>query len=420
MSPAIVIPRLAGERLVAGERHRAGDRPAFLSAGGSGTIPDGSSPGFTPFDSGYTYIDHVVPTGPGWTDGTDCRNALQNLLNAIPSGASATQHRRIVFPAGFTWTISGNLVISGKSHWTIEGGGSETLYGHSGGAVILRSGGLPKDNLASGHFSASHTSATAGFRATDIRFHCLTLRGDSVIHSTTATYTAAYAMGISFRSCDGGRVSHCVIERVRGDHVYIASAQSSAPFTPSRNILIDGNLLQDNDRMGVATVDHDSTLTIRGNRFSDIMYAAFDAEPNSSAAKIGDMLIEGNRFDGTMSWGSDYNDGILKADAQHTTIPDHYGTLVIRNNTFDCNVLTNAGQGILFAGTYGNGYVKAGLLTIEDNTNVSAIRFAGPIARFARFTAGAVIRNNKDFKSASGNWVTDSGGNGSISQSGNT
>jgi len=388
-----------------------------LSGQGSFTT-DAEPPAVDDFDTGYTYTDHTVPTGTGWTDGTDCRTALQSFFTAVPSGSSSTNHRRIIFPAGFTWRISGNIVISGKSHWTIEGMGTETTYGHTGGAIILRSGGLAKSDTASGHFSASHTTSTAGFRATDIRFHCLTLRGDSTIHSTTATYTAAYAMGISFRSCDGGRVSHCIIERVRGDHIYIASAQTSAPFTPSRNILIDGNLLQDNERMGVATVDHDSTLTIRDNKFSDIMYAAFDAEPNTSAAKIGNIVITGNLFDDTMSWGSDYNDGILKADAQHTTVPDHYGTLLIEDNHFSCTVLNNAGQGWMFAGTFGNGYIKSGLLTIRNNTCDTPS--AGPVVRGARWAGGITMLNNTGFKTASGSWFMDSGGNGTITQSGNT
>lgn len=415
MSPVIVVPRIIGERYL------VGDRPVFRNAGGSGIVDDGGGGGEPPptaFDDGYTYTDHTVPTGAGWTDGSDCRSALQAFLNGIPSGASSTSHRRILFPAGFTWRISGNLVIGGgKAHWTIEGGGTETLRGHSGGAVILRQGGLARNDTAGGHFSVSHWDGTAGYRATDIRFHCITLRGDSDRHSTAVSDLPAYAAGISFRSCDGARVSHCVMEQVRGDLIYVAAAQSSTGGTPSRDILIDGNLLARNDRMGVATVNHTGTLTVRGNEFRDIFYAAFDDEPNSSSSTIGDILIEENLFAGTMSWGTSYNDGIIKADSQNTNAPSHAGTFTIRDNTFDCAVLNNNGQGIMFAASFGALFVKSGALLIENN--VSLRRFAGPIVRTANWSGGVTMRNNSGWLS-SGSFYQDSGGNGSIVNTGNS
>lgn len=398
-------------------------RPVVVNQGGLQTV--GSDAAFdtltesipdSEFDDGYTYTDHTVPTGSGWTDGTDCRSALQSFLNAIPSGSSSTAHRRIVFPAGFTWTISGSLSINGKSHWTIEGGGTEATYGHTGGAMLLRSGGLARNNTAGGHFVISDFSSGTGYTNTDIRIHAMTLRGDSDRHSTQVSDLPAYSAGVTFRSCDGGRVSHCIIERNRGDCVYVAGRGSGSAGTPSRNILVDGCLMQDNDRMGCTTVNHDSTYTIRDNKFSDIFYAAIDIEPNASC-KVGNTVISGNLFADTMSWGTSYNDGVIKCDSP--IAPDHYGTILIEDNHFDCTVLNNAGQGWMFAGTYGPApYIKNGLLTIRDNTCDRPS--AGPVVRGANWVAGITMTNNTGFKTASGSWFTNSGNNGTITNTGNS
>lgn len=402
-------------------------RPIVVNQGGLTTIGANASfttlAGSTPppqsaFNTGYTYIDHTVPTGAGWTDGTDCRTALQSFLNAVPSGATATDHRRIVFPAGFTWRISGGVQVLNKSHWTIEGSGTEATYGHTGGAIVLRSGGLARNDTAGGHFLVSNFSGTAGYTNTDIRFHCITLRGDSDRHSQALSDLPAYSAGISYRSCDGGRVNHCIIERNRGDFVYVAGAGASSGGTASRDILVDYCLLQDNERMGVTTVNHDSTLTIRGNKFSDVFYAAFDAEPNTNASRVGDVLIEGNLFADTMSWGTSYNDGVLKADAQNTLAPNHYGTITVQDNVFSCTVLNNAGQGWMWAASFGALYAKNGPLIIRNNT--CTIPSAGPVVRTANWVGGVTMQNNTGFKTATGSWFTNSGNNGTIINTNNT
>lgn len=374
-------------------------------------------PSPTPFDTGYTYTDTVVPTGAGWTDGSDCRSALQALINATPNGTDATHHRRLVFPAGFTWTLSGYVTFEGKSHWTIEGGGVETTYGHTGGAKLKRSGGYAVTDTNGAIFCASYFSSTAGYRATDLRFHALTFEGSSTTYSTTATDIPAYQMGICFRSCDGARVSHCVFDKLFGDGVYISSSQNSATPPPSRNIRIDGNVIKQNNRMGIAIIACD-TLIIEDNQFSDIFYACIDFEPNVSGMLTKDATIRRNQFANIWSWGSSYTDGCIKADCQNGLVPLFTGTLSIVDNTFPGRPQSNGGAGNMFAGFYGSGWLKSASLVITGNACSQPQN--GPVVRLKNWQGAITIQNNTGFWNGVGNWVQNDGGNSTINQSGNT
>lgn len=370
------------------------------------------------FNSGYTYTDHLVPVGAGWTDGSDARANIQSFLNAIPSGASATSHRRIVFRSGFRWVIGGNLSLAGKSHWTIEGQGTETTYGNTGGGIVERVGGPGPGTEAGEMFSASYFSGSGNaFTCSDIRFHCLVLVGNSPLgrYATAVPDTPTKNHGVSFRSCDGGRVSHCVFRYQRGDAVYV-SASAGGGTARSRNIRIDGNLIENNERMGVALINC-SDVTIEDNRFRHIFYAAIDLEPNRSDEGIHNTTIRNNLFSDIWSWGTSYNDGCIKADSPQS--PDTTGFVLIEGN-----VVTGAPQG--GSGPFidmrysapGYQYIKTAALTIRNNTCTNPRN--GPVARLRDWVDGATITNNTGFRSGGAAWLSNEGNNGTIVNSGNT
>lgn len=375
--------------------------------------PPPDPPPSTPFDVGYTYVTTNVPID-GWTGGNDVRSQLQSLINGAADGSGSATHRRIVFPAGYTYVLSGYVQLNNRAHVTIEGSGSESTYGNVGGAWLVRVGGPPHTSNDSSILAISHYNSTTGYRDADVRIHALNFRGTSVRYKTAVTDQPTYQHGVNLRSVDGARVSHCVFERLGGDCVYVAAAQSS-PGTASRNVLLDGNLFKDNERMGVAIVEGQQ-VTIRANEFRDIFYACIDFEPNATNAVIRDFLIEDNLFSGYWSYGTSYSDGCIKIDAQNTVDPLTNGYYTIRDNTVTGRPYSNAGQG-WFAGYYGNSLVKDGHLTITGNTCTQPQ--AGPFARLRNWAGGATITSNTGFLS-SGSVVQSDGGNGTITQSGNS
>ena len=123
--------------------------------------------------TGITYgTTFTVPTGPGYTDGTNASVNLHNFIESKPDGASATNHTRIVFPAGFTYTFSGDgsseslggLVIKNRNNLTFDGTGS---------SIALNTGSV--STFSSAFFTQNSTH--------------ITFRGFAVDGGNTATGT---------------------------------------------------------------------------------------------------------------------------------------------------------------------------------------------------------------------------------------
>lgn len=396
------------------------------------------TPAASGFDNGITYSrTDVVPTGAGWTDGSDCIVALQAMIDAIPNGTSATVRQRIRFPAGYTWVISTGINITGKSYWTFEGGGTEvddgeyvtvggvTRWkvndtGHTGGAVI-RTTGSPGASHRSSVFYAKNASGAK--TCTDMRWHGLTVEGSGIPGSTVASVTAGDGgetqHGWCLMGVDGFWVDHCISDKCKGDGVFATDAGDGAPSSSflSRNGLITSTRLRRNGRMLVAMVGC-AGLTVRRCLFEDAAYAHVDSEPDQTHQTNSDLLVTECTF---MDWGWD---------------PDFYGSPLL---------LTASQPGITFAGylrfvdnvlvgsskTTGRpsewnsevtmapytAYTKTAATTITGNVRTTGYH-AGPSVYLSRNTGGTTITGNR-FGRTSGAVYGGTPG-GSVTESDNT
>lgn len=361
------------------------------------------------FDAGMTYTDSAV------TEGITTIAGLQTFIDGVADGSSSTNHRRILLGAGRTYTGATGLDLNGRNHLTLEGGGAESTYGHSGGAKIVCTG--DGSNVNSSPIRAS----SGGTAATDLRFHALTVEGSSTVYATTGAYVAGdeYQMGFAFFGTAGALIDHCIMDKLMGDGVY-ASDRANGSGTWSSDIVTRYSLIQNNGRMGIAIIACDR-FTVSYCRFHDIALVPFDFEPNLNNQGGSDIQFDHNLITGNWSWSTAYNDplwmvtsGVGQTDCTLT------GYYKIMDNTVTGSKYDNTGAPWIgpFHLTFGP-TTKDAVLTITGNTCTAPT--AGYIGLIGGWVNGGTVTDNTGFWNGSGTYFSPfEAANGSITYSNNT
>ncbi len=405
---------------------------AVASATAEATFSTASS---LDFDTGYTYTDYTVPTGATWTDGTDCRTALQAWFDAIPNGASATSHTRVIFTAGYTWTMSGSLRFYGRSHITfwgqgtplyaVDGNGQITSGGNSGGGKVKRTHvGTGGDVTNFPAFSTGQGGTT--YRATDIRFCALQVEGgmSGGIDQTSGMADGGneFAHAFDFYGLDGGLVAYCNVYRTTGDGVALNGSAGAVTSDPSdvrtRNVTIRNNWLRSTGRVGIF-LGKASATTIQDNLFQDSAYAFIDFEPDYEHMRIGATTIARNSFTGRCNWDTSYYMSSIQMGRVTSRPGTNWqidGAVVITANVWaDVN---NYSPGIYELDTIFGPLLKTAPLTFTNNKRVAGSHTGGAL-RLGYFQAGWTVTGNTGFGSTSF-IATGSGNGGTQTASGNS
>jgi hypothetical protein len=412
-------------------------------------------------DDPIEYDDYTVTTGAGWTDGSDARSNIQAFFDAVPDGADATHHSRVIFTSGFTWTISGAILITGRNHITFWGEGTQQ-HTTDGDGLITATG-----NTDGGKVKITSTSSTAGsagnraafstlsgasnssYRATDIRWIGMQFEG-----SMTSTYDLTQNMAdggteqqhsVAAYGLDGGEFAYNNTYRLCGDGFYMAGAAGSVTGEPSpgvfvdpgdvrtRNVNIHHNHFRSSGRVGLAVIKAES-FTIADNLFEDAAYAAIDYEPNYWHERIGTSTITRNSFVGRFNWDVSFvmNCIYITRPSSRPLGNGFYidGAMFITDNVFASTHGRNSnGTAVAAGSTSGlpdiNGqafsvFYKSAHLTITGNKRTQ-YTYTGPAVALAYWQQGWTITGNTGF-GATGSFVTFGTGNSGSPQtvSGNT
>lgn len=402
---------------------------------------DASSVPTQAFYQNVVYTDVVWPTGTGWTSGAEATILanIQALINSSgngngPQGGGITHYVRHLPAAGATYPINGNIDLTGRSYLIFEGGGTEYRAqeqvtvggvsrwrilntGHWGGATIRGSGSPTASPNHSGSvfFTRRLTNAAT---ATDIRFHCLTVEGSSTNYATVNAGDGGERQhGFCFGGVNGAWIDHCIIQKTKGDGVYITDSYlGNSNGYRSRDIRITFNTLRQNGRMLVALI-WGTDITIEDNLFSDACYAHVDVEPNNLWETCNNIRVARNTF---LDWGWDPS---FYGSPFMTTTPvsglQFTGYIDLIDNVL-VGVSKTTGRPAEwnsdFTFTPYSVFTKTGPTTITGN--ISLRQKAGPAVYLSRNTGGSIITNNKGFLS-SGSFVGGTAG-GTVTQSGNT
>lgn len=362
--------------------------------------------GASSFDAGMTYTDYT-PGGSVLT----LSDLSSYISGTVPDGSSSTNHSRVLLGAGRTYSGTGNVDLTGRSHITFEGGGTEVAKGHTGGARLSTTGG---SGIAASVFRAKSVSTSAS--ATDIRFHCLTVDGTYTNYRTTSAGTNENQHGWAVEGWNGLEISHCLAEKLEGDGVYLSDSLSGSSATGyyTRSPWIHDSTIRYTGRMGVALI-WCSDMLVEDCTFTDVCYCPFDIEPNatfqgaSGSTRFLDCLIDGDYW----SWGSSFQDAAWSLGAPIAAFIS--GSLTISGNTVTAAMYPGDVQDVVRGGY--SEMIYTATLTFTNNTSTHTR--AGPIVGLDGWSAGATITGNTGWLS-SGSFVGDYGGNGTITQSGNT
>lgn len=374
------------------------------------------------FDAGVTYsATYDVPTGSGWTDGSDCYTAHQAWWNAVPSGASAASQTLVRYAAGFTWIGSNGIDLTGKSNITIKGGGTETTYGHTGGAIIRTTGSPSAQPTGrSSTFFMKSTSSSAS--AANIRFHGLTLEGNHTTYATSAAGNSGQDQhGICADGVNGMTVAHCIIQKVKGDCVYLSDSLAGFNSTGyySRDVTLRNSTFRQNGRMLVAIV-WAQRVTMTDITFSDACFAAIDVEPDWSYQVCGDISLVRPVF-GNWGWDPDFTGAPVLI-----TRPSSAGgtfTLTGACSMTDWSVTgsrqnTSTGRNEVWFEAPWAQFGKSGSLTITGGTRTAGT-VPGPVVYLYQHTGQPITITGNTGHLSSGSFVSATS-SGTVTQSGNS
>lgn len=398
---------------------------------------------------GISYTTWAVPVGTGWTDGTNCRTALQTFINDSGNGADATHHVRIWFRAGYTWTVNGCISLLGKSHITFWGEGTPqyvtdpdtgliTLAGNSGGGKIVNTSSVSSGDV--GNYATFSTLqgnlGSSTWRATDIRFDSLQFEGNmsaSIDKTTTmADGGNENQIGVNAYGIDGLEVVNCNFYRLKGDAVALQGSAGSVSSDPSdvrtRGVDIHHNWIRSTGRVGIF-LGKCSDVTIRDNLFQDSAYAFIDFEPDYEHMRIGTTTIARNSFTGGCNWDTTYYMSaifITRVTGRPGSNWQVDGPIAITDNVFaDAHKRNNNGsQPANSSGLHevhaGFGpLLKTGLFTFTGNRRI-AYSHTGPALYLANFQAGWTVTGNSGFGSTPTFVQAGSGNSGTQTVSGNS
>ncbi len=364
------------------------------------------------FDVGYTYTDYTVPESV-----TDLPEFNDWFRTNVPDGASSTQHSRVLCGAGRHYNGGeGFIDYTGYSHVTFEGGGTEVAKGHTGGARFTTSGYYPSgDRMIEASVFRAKSGANS-VSATDVRFHCLTVDGTYTNYRTTSAGANENQHGFSVEGVNGLEISHVIAEKMQGDGVYLSDStvggSSSTYYT--RTVNIHDSTIRYVGRMGVALINTED-VTVDTMTFTDICYCPIDIEPNQTfqgirgTTRFINSLVDGDYW----SWGSSFQDACWSLGSPIASFIS--GSLEIDGNHVTAQMYPGDVQDVVRGGY--SEMVYTATFAFTDNTSTHTR--AGPIVGLSGWSAGATITNNTGWL-ASGSFVGNYGGNGTITQSGNT
>jgi hypothetical protein len=332
-------------------------------------------------------------------------SALQTFVNSVPNGASASVHNRILLGAGRTYSGTTALNVNNKQHITFEGGGTEVAYGHTGGAVIQNT------STTWGVTSSSCFYHNSG--GLDLVWHCLTALGSSPSSGTgayaslTAGQGGEYAMGFCFYGMRSPLIDHCIMDRNKGDGVYLAASGTQW----SSNIIVRDSTIKRNGRMGFGIIAADGIIGQR-IQFEDICYSPIDYEPNQTNEGAKGIHLWEDCRSGRYSWDSGYYDPVVSITGNSgAQFPS--GSLTIRRMlVHGRNMSDDTLSGSRFY--FHRGAPKGWSLLMEDCDGAPAEGPAPAVVWMAGWSGASVIRNNRNMVTGSpttGQWVYDAGGN---------
>lgn len=230
------------------------------------------------FVGGYAIANtYTVPTGAGWTDGTDCSASLQAFLNG-KSGPDATSLNRIVFPSGYSYRFTGDQAVDLRNH-SIQ---NVVLYGY-GATIDLRTSGVS---------NGSHAFFLQGNGRISIQG--FTIQGQMGNRGTLAQYNdySERKGGIVIR---GGssyvEVKDCTMYDIEGWPVWLSGLDGGGVIC--HHIWVHDNTIDGTVATAFATVAADDVL-IEGNATDNVSYFWVDLEPDASTGHIRRQVIRNN------------------------------------------------------------------------------------------------------------------------------
>jgi hypothetical protein len=406
-------------------------------------------------DDPIEYDDYTVPTGANYTDGSDARNDLQTWFDAVPNGTDATHRTRVLFPAGFTWTISGAILVTNRSYITFDGQGTPvfTIDGDTGEILAAGNTGGGKIRVTSSNstagsagnraaFSTLSGAAGSSYRAVGLRWTCMQFEGTMPAAndrtSTMADGGTEQQHSVAMYGGDDIEFDRNNTYRLTGDGFYMAGAAGSVTGEPSpgvfvdpgdvrsRNIRVHRNHIRSCGRVGVAVIKASDVL-IADNLFEDAAYAAIDYEPNYWHERIGTNSILRNTFSGRFNWDVSFVMTCIYF-TRPSSRPLGLGFYIDGITTIEDNVFASThgrNSNGTAAGVNGSGlpdfdarafsiFYKSAHLYFRNNSRIST-PYTGPAVALAYWQQGWTVTGNTGF-GATGAFVVLGTGNGGSPQ----
>lgn len=394
-----------------------------------------------------TYTDFVVPTGAGWTDGSDNIATMQSWFDARPDGTDALNQTRIVFTAGFRWRWSEALNVLGRrwiTFWgqgtpvyTVDANGVITANGITGGATIeSTSSGSLSGHVGRRSLFAATTYGTT-YRATGLYWEGLNFEGPLTILAGNGMGGEGneHQLGVRMYGHDGGGIKDCEFYRLRGDGFSFEGSAGSAGTDPldvrTRNVTVENAWVHSVGRVGIF-LGKCTGIVIRKTRVEDTAYAHVDFEPDYAHMRIADVLLEDVTLAGGCNWHRAYYMSSIFMTRPTGNSPGltflFDGPVTFRRvRWIDRHMRASNGSD---PGSNGSGLpevhgifgpiTKQGLITMEDCSR-HAYPHTGPVIDIANATGGVTATNNRGFgvTNPSTSFVRNAGGNGPITQTGN-
>lgn len=411
------------------------------------------------------FTDYTMPTGSGWTDGSDSISATQSWMAAnVPNGTGPDDQSRVLLGAGRTRIWSQAYDYDGDQYIRFDGQGTPvhtttptpqlglpriTQSGNTGGC-ILRSTSTgsttPSRTQGRGLFASMTNRTGPGYSAVGLSWVGIIFEGNGqqTPNTSLASQGVEHQAGIWLWGADGGGagvIEDCVFRYLKGDAVSFVNGGGSYDATAkgderTRDYTMRRCDIRVMGRVGLFPGAYDN-VRVEDTLIKDCGFAFVDFEPDYYHMRLGSFYAYRVTFDGTANWGLSYYMApifitrIVGRSAGQTFYQD--GRI-----TFEECVFNNR------HGRNGNGTAPASNATSDWPWEVQA--YLGPITKPGGFTAlnceRTAFTHTQSFMQAAGytgpisvtgckgfgvsnpstNFVTSTGGSnpGGITQSGNT
>lgn len=401
---------------------------------------------------------HRVPTGAGWTDGSDMASAFQTWLAGIPQGTDALNQVKVIFTAGFDYHHWTGLKYTNRLWTCFEGEGSPQFVTEPGSGLILLAGNTGGARLinhvtSSAGLTALQSSFVTGdgplgsaARARGITWQNLQFLGMMSASidktSTMASGGSEYAAAIDMRGVDKAWVYNCNTYRMLGDAVVLYGASGAVtgqlnyptgayqdPLdAKTQDVTISHNWFRSHGRVGIFLAKTAGMVTIVENLFQDAAYAFIDYEPDYWHMTIGNTQVLRNSFTGGCNWAiGNYMPSIqIGRVVSRPSGPSGWhivGTTEIIGNIWADRHMRNTNGTAVNLGTSPNGsgnmemdftfgpIIKDGKITVRDNKRIQYAT-PGPVVQAYDCVGGIDYGFNVSFITG-GSWLTG-GRNGTV------